>query len=192
MGKRNRNPLSHHLSIAGLEKPTLKMLNGRTSREVLGVWDRQLNSMAVRVRLEEMLLAIFDHFALIDQTDELMGVLGERVPWTGRVPNDTILTLFHTLVDARRKYNAINGPVEKKTYPLPLIIQRFIDLSDGNTKSNPDPYYANNEGNRSGSPGKQQEQVLGREAVEQEAQEQMEEGLDGFEDGEKASKMDTD
>ncbi|RYP50618.1 hypothetical protein DL768_003900 [Monosporascus sp. mg162] len=137
----------------GLDWTTVKALQGETTKALLFAWGK-------------------DHFPLLNKPDELLGVLAERAPWTANVPNTAILSDFDTIVTARRKYNATNGPSEREETSLIVVVQRFIDLYDGVIQYEPDNH--GEAWKRAKAPTREERALFAQEAANQEQQRQIE------------------
>ncbi|RYP30208.1 hypothetical protein DL767_006355 [Monosporascus sp. MG133] len=156
----------------GLDGTAVKALRGETTKALLVAWGKDVRPCEATLYMEQLFLAIVEHFPLLNKPDELLGVLAERAPWTANVPNTAILSAFDTIVTARRKYNATNGPSGRKEVSLIAVVQRFIDLYDGVIQYEPDNH--GEAWKHAKAPTREEQALFAREAASQEQQRQIE------------------
>ncbi|RYP79296.1 hypothetical protein DL769_003045 [Monosporascus sp. CRB-8-3] len=157
----------------GLDWTAVKALRGGTTKALLDAWGKDVRSCEATLYMEQLFLGIVEHFPLLNKPDELLGVLAERAPWTANVPNTAILSAFNTIVTARRKYNATNGPSEREETSLIVVVQRFIDLYDGVIQYEPDNH--SEAWKRAKAPTREEQALFAREAANQDQRRQIEE-----------------
>lgn len=150
----------------GLDTTVIKRLSGNCAKILYLYWGENIATTKARLQAEKMFDAAVEHFASLRSPAQITHMLAERVPWTAPVPNEAILALFNTLIQARAMYLQKNEPPKRLESALVVVIQRYIDLSRGTDTGDAR--------RRARPPNKEERALLAEEAAQEEARRQVE------------------